>query len=72
MLVLSRNHGESIQIGDSITITVLEAGRKQAKLGINAPKSIPVDRSEVLEQRRKEAESKRTDNKPKEAANERR
>ena len=50
MLVLSRNHGESIQIGDSITVTVLEAGRKQAKLGINAPKDLEI---------------KRTDNKPK-------
>ena len=56
MLVLSRNHGESIQIGDSITITVLEAGRKQATLGINAPKNMEI---------------KRTDNKPKEAANDR-
>lgn len=55
MLVLSRNHGESIQIGEDITITVLEAGRKQAKLGINAPKHIPVDRSEILEQRAKQS-----------------
>ena len=57
MLVLSRNHGESIQIGEDITITVLEAGRKQAKLGINAPK---------------ELEIKRTDNKQKESDHERR
>ena len=46
MLALSRNHGESIQIGEDITITVLEAGRKQAKLGINAPKNLPIKRTD--------------------------
>ena len=57
MLVLSRNHGESITIGDNIRITVLNAGRKQAKIGIEAPKDMAI---------------KRTDNKPKESDNERR
>lgn len=57
MLVLSRNHGESITIGENIRITVLNAGRKQAKIGIEAPKDMAI---------------KRTDNKPKEAANDRR
>ncbi len=59
MLVLSRGVGESIVIGDSIEVHVLEnRGRgRQVRLGIDAPRDVPVHRSEVAERiRRKDAE----------------
>ena len=47
MLALSRKINESIMIGNEIEITVLEVKGDQVKLGINAPKSIPVYRKEI-------------------------
>jgi carbon storage regulator len=47
MLVLSRRLGESIKIGNDITVTVLSATGAQVRLGIAAPEAIPVHREEV-------------------------
>lgn len=47
MLVLTRRHNESIMIGDSVEITVIEVKGDQVKLGINAPKNIKVHRKEI-------------------------
>lgn len=47
MLALSRKVNESIMIGNDIEITVLEIKGDQIKLGINAPKSIPIYRKEI-------------------------
>jgi len=47
MLVLSRKHGESIRIGHYITITVVEAGGGRVRLGIDAPRDVPVHREEI-------------------------
>jgi carbon storage regulator len=47
MLALSRKINESIMIGNDIEITVLEVKGDQVKLGINAPKSVPVYRKEI-------------------------
>jgi carbon storage regulator len=47
MLVLTRRTGESILIGDDITITVLELSRDQVRIGIRAPRSVSVHREEV-------------------------
>lgn len=47
MLVLSRRIGESLKIGDNITITVLAVTGTQVRLGIDAPIEIPVHREEV-------------------------
>lgn len=49
MLVLSRKLGEKIAIGENITITVVEAGYNQVRLGVDAPKEVPVHRQEVYE-----------------------
>lgn len=60
MLALTRKKQESIIIGDNIEITVLDIGREQIKLGINAPKSIPIYRKEIyidIQQVNKEAMS---------------
>ncbi len=47
MLVLSRKIGEVITIGSSVTITVLGVDRGIVRIGIDAPKSIPVHRKEI-------------------------
>lgn len=50
MLVLTRKRDESIIIGDHIKITVVEIRGDQVKLGIDAPRSIPVHREEVYKE----------------------
>jgi len=47
MLVLSRKSGESIVIGNDIIITVVEFRGDQVRLGIDAPRSVPVYREEL-------------------------
>jgi len=47
MLLLTRRIGESINIGDNISITVLGVQGRQVRIGIEAPKSVVVDRDEV-------------------------
>ena len=49
MLVLSRKMNESIMIGDHIEVKILSVDGDQVKLGIVAPKSVTVHRSEVFE-----------------------
>lgn len=49
MLVLSRKKGESLVIGDNIEIKVLGVEGEQVKIGIVAPRSVAVHRSEVYE-----------------------
>ena len=50
MLALSRKQGESIMIGNDIEISILEIKGEQIKIGISAPKSIPVYRKEIYTQ----------------------
>ncbi|SFR58953.1 carbon storage regulator CsrA [Anaeromicropila populeti] len=47
MLALSRKTDETIVIGNNIEITVLEIKGDQVKIGINAPKSVPIYRKEI-------------------------
>lgn len=54
MLVLARKVGQSIVIGGNVEILVIEVRGDQVRLGIEAPKSIPVHRKELLEQIRDE------------------
>jgi carbon storage regulator len=49
MLVLSRQRDESIIIGDNIVITVVDIRGDKVRLGIDAPKEVPVHRREVYE-----------------------
>jgi len=48
MLVLSRRPGEEILIGDDVRITVLRTSGGCVKIGIDAPKSIPIRRMEIV------------------------
>ena len=54
MLILTRKLGEKINIGDNITVTLLEIKGVQVKLGIDAPKSIVIHRNEIYEKIREE------------------
>ena len=56
MLALSRKQNEAIVIGNNIEITVLEVRGDQVKLGIAAPKEVPIYRKEVYAQIQKENE----------------
>jgi carbon storage regulator len=49
MLVLARKPGEAIQIGDGITVHIVEIRGKQVRLGIEAPAEMPVHRIEIHE-----------------------
>ena len=57
MLVLSRQKDESIVIGDDVEITIVDVRGDKVRLGITAPKEIPVHRREVYDaiQREKQA-----------------
>lgn len=50
MLALTRKKGESLIINNNIEITVLEVRGEQIKLGVSAPKEVPVYRKELYEQ----------------------
>lgn len=54
MLILSRKIDEKIQIGDDITITIIDIHGEQVKIGVEAPKNIKVFRQEVFEAIQKE------------------
>jgi len=48
MLILSRRIGETVHIGEHVRVTVLEVNQGQVRLGIDAPKEVPVHRQEVF------------------------
>ena len=48
MLILTRRMGETLMIGNEITVTVLSVKGNQVRLGIQAPKEVPVHREEVF------------------------
>lgn len=50
MLVLSRQKDESIRIGDDITVMVVDIRNGKVSLGIDAPRAVPVHRSEVYDE----------------------
>ncbi len=49
MLILTRHYSENIKLGDDITITILGVSGNQVKLGISAPKDVPIHREEIYQ-----------------------
>jgi carbon storage regulator len=58
MLILTRRIGESVRIGDDVTVTVLGLKGNQVRLGVGAPQDVEVHREEVYERIKAERASK--------------
>ena len=54
MLILTRRVGETVMIGNDVTVTVLGVKGNQVRIGINAPKSVAVHREEIYERIKRE------------------
>jgi carbon storage regulator len=54
MLILTRRVGETLMIGDEVTVTVLGVKGNQVRLGVNAPRDVAVHREEIYERIKRE------------------
>lgn len=50
MLILTRRAGETVMIGNDITVTILRTKGNQVRVGVTAPKELPIHREEIYEQ----------------------
>ena len=62
MLILTRRVGETLMIGDSVTVTVLGVKGNQVRVGVSAPKDVAVHREEIYERIQKEQEVEKNQN----------
>ena len=61
MLILTRKVGETIMIGDEITVTILGIKGDQVRIGTNAPKTVAIHREEIYERIKRESEGERSE-----------
>ena len=64
MLILTRRVGETLMIGDEVTVTVLGVKGNQVRIGVNAPKDIAVHREEIYERIKREQDNTASLNSP--------
>jgi carbon storage regulator len=57
MLILTRRVGETVMIGEEVTVTVLGVKGNQVRIGVNAPKHVAVHREEIFERIKREGEA---------------
>ncbi|WP_207062390.1 carbon storage regulator CsrA [Motiliproteus sp. SC1-56] len=61
MLILTRRVGETLMVGDDVTVTVLGVKGNQVRIGVNAPKDVSVHREEIYQRIQKEKEKSQED-----------
>ncbi|MFC0337095.1 carbon storage regulator, CsrA [Kushneria avicenniae] len=64
MLILTRRVGETLMVGDEITVTVLGVKGNQVRLGVNAPRNVSVHREEIYQRIQHEKVDSDNDNGP--------
>ena len=57
MLILTRRVGETLMIGDEVTVTVLGVKGNQVRIGVNAPRDVTVHREEIYERIKQEQQA---------------
>lgn len=64
MLILTRRVGETLMIGDEVTVTVLGVKGNQVRIGINAPKTVAVHREEIYQRIKSESDAGQVPDEP--------